>query len=408
MLAAKDLINIFPEELLLRIFQYVDKDDLVHSVQHVSPRWHAIAQDNSLWKDYNYKPPAKTRDKVVSKFLEQSPLLKSFTMSSEMEANEIVDTLCKKCKDLKTLRINMTSRLNIRLLKGVFTRIPNLECLTISQAPKKGSKISVDKCFTVKFRSYKEAHPQVFYFTESLNFGVKNCSFIDVIKYVMRRKKEDIISLETNVITDDILKLLEGCKGIEKLKLHFDLYQETLKSNIEFIRNFIKLKSLSIIGYFNDNLMCDLFSKGTMCSVTELNLIWCIDLSDKSAKSIRLCCPHLETLCLDSCLKVTDKGIQELTKCSELRHIKLSSCPLLTAESVKQVCKCRRITHLDLSSYFSDINQCSGYLTSAMQLRVLNLRGNTVDDSLLQTLYLNLRNLTQLSVDLGKACHSSH
>lgn len=62
-------------------------------------------------------------------------------------------------------------------------------------------------------------------------------------------------------------------------------------------------------------------------------------------------CPTVERVLLNSCPRLTDRGLQTLSRrCPELRHIELRGCAQLTDVGVLElVSKCVHLNHLDVS-----------------------------------------------------------
>jgi F-box/leucine-rich repeat protein 7 len=62
-------------------------------------------------------------------------------------------------------------------------------------------------------------------------------------------------------------------------------------------------------------------------------------------------CPAVERVLLNGCPRLTDRGIQTLSRrCPELRHIELRGCGQVTDVGVLElVSKCVHLSHLDVS-----------------------------------------------------------
>jgi len=104
-------------------------------------------------------------------------------------------------------------------------------------------------------------------------------------------------------------------------------------------------------------------------------------------------CPAVERVLLNGCGRLTDRGLQTLTRrCPELRHVEMRGCTQLTDVGVLElVSKCVHLSHLDVSGcsqitcietgprssndhqYSSDSNSCQSRPQLFLQLQYLDL-----------------------------------
>ena len=59
--ASEKYFDDLPNEIIIKIFSYLDLDDLV-SVSDVNSHWKELSQVNTIWKDIIYKPKPKITD----------------------------------------------------------------------------------------------------------------------------------------------------------------------------------------------------------------------------------------------------------------------------------------------------------------------------------------------------------
>lgn len=393
-----DYTALLPDELLLNVFKHIDPSELVSSVQHVNDHWARIAQDDTLWKNFEYKPPCGVSPFHVVSVLRQSPHLRAFTLPPVLDANEVLDALSNHCPRLERLNIEVISRLNVRVLKCLFTRIPELNELQLTQCPV-GPMARVRRRLTLRFRSPQGLQMDKSYFYESLSSPVhRSQTYMFIAGFVLKCKKDDIEELKCNFVTEKMSRLIQDCVGLKKLTLEFCDIRDAPKIDLQFIRSLSDLESLELVNYLNDDGLNELFSKGTWSSLKELSLRWCRELSDRTCRPIQANCPNLEKIVIPCCSNITDKGVEYLTKCEALKYIKLSSCSLLTAESVRLVSRVKTLEHLDLTNYLCPVTDYLPYLLKSKQLKVLSLKGCIITRGDINELKSHLK-YTKLIID---------
>ncbi|KAJ4450511.1 hypothetical protein ANN_01938 [Periplaneta americana] len=72
------MADLLPDEVILKIFSYLDWKDLALSVQHVNSRWKELSQDKKLWKESMFEPDDGMLDEERVHILENAPCLKAY------------------------------------------------------------------------------------------------------------------------------------------------------------------------------------------------------------------------------------------------------------------------------------------------------------------------------------------
>jgi hypothetical protein len=130
-MVSTNIIDTFPDEILLEIFSYCSVQDLVLSVQHVNRRWRDVSQDPKLWKDVVFRPAKGTDEELIRRVVEQAPMLRYVLLSHEIDAPLLTESLCKGCRDIRKLQFSSNQKVATSVIQKLHRHFPDIECLVL-------------------------------------------------------------------------------------------------------------------------------------------------------------------------------------------------------------------------------------------------------------------------------------
>lgn len=182
-------------------------------------------------------------------------------------------------------------------------------------------------------------------------FFLKGLDFNSVFKYLVHQNTQ-CIDLTSVYVEDEILKTLQGAINLRSIDLtRIESHNVTRNGLINFF-NFTK--KLSVISICNCDVVDDyvLESISENCPyVTTLNLGGCNKITDNGLNSIsRL--KELKNLCISN-TQITDNGIIEFVKTDispNLKELKLDYCTLVTEKGLYAIAF--HCTNLEILTFY--------------------------------------------------------
>lgn len=273
---------IFPNEILLNIFQYIKSHDLLFNVGRVCKRWRNLAQEPRLWRDR----ALDDEDILVHNLdlLALAPCLKRVSLNTEFHRDKVLKALLHGKKNLQSLKLNFREgALSVAQLKELLPAFSQLKHLDL-QLP----SASHDQALFSAF------HP----LTELLS--LKLTGFVSPVTELLSSITTHCISLHTLHLVDCLIFFRD-----EHL--------------IALVTDGRPWKSLKLMTYFISEAAYNYFA--CIKSLEQLALIKCKSLTEQNLLQIA-------TLPLLTNLSITENCILSPTAISTCLQIRPMACLL--------------------------------------------------------------------------------
>ncbi|XP_069675556.1 F-box/LRR-repeat protein 20-like isoform X15 [Periplaneta americana] len=356
------MIELLPNEVMLKIFSYLDTKDLVLSVQHVNYRWQELSRDRTLWKDRVFEPRMRDKDNVRA--LKNMPCLRACVSTRGNNAKPIINSLCKYCDDIEYLSLDGYDRLEYPLLVKLTNFFPNIQKLTIpflkEDNPLQFSQLigSLQNLTHLGFSDrYVRVQDDVLKpiadgcpSLQHMNLGENMFKGEDVMYFLMK-KLTQLLSFRAKCdMTLAIYFCILQCKKLEHLDCTGSGCSSDMTSNdIKLLRNLKNLKTLMLwhLSETQFRAIPSLLEAGSLSNITKLGIVQ-HDLS-----CVVRNCPQLLELSVNGTKDVLEEGFKYIGNCKNLRYLSFSFCSNVTAKCLDYVAAgCPNLRHLDLSWTF--------------------------------------------------------
>lgn len=384
-------INDLPNEMLVEIFKYLDVEDLVFGVKHVSQLWAEVSQDSRVWKCMSYAPAGHTPLRSVISVLNQSPKLKVFHACSQPGTDlDVLDAVGENCRVLKKLSlcvdtwncrsvgallINKLSH-TLEELHVKLDGIAEVDSLNIFDFDEKDLFNAIGLC--VNLRSLVLSGVIVDYVYNTMGGLAIGCPKLQELNTVhlcgldkkdfnlfLREKgyKFRSLTVDWNFLqTDDTLPIIvECCKKLEKLSVGNyclkpmklpEMFKDTRIVPADFValKQIVGLKELVMphLGHSYASSFVDLFVNGNLYSLTALDLSFVACVNDLIVHSISENCTSLERLNIKSCPNVNDESFKCINRLSKLKHLNVEKCIQIRDKGVEYIVRCKTLRYLNL------------------------------------------------------------
>uniref|UniRef100_A0A1B6CBR3 F-box domain-containing protein n=1 Tax=Clastoptera arizonana TaxID=38151 RepID=A0A1B6CBR3_9HEMI len=292
------MANVFslPNELVLKIFSYLDVADISLSVSRVCKLWNILSFDKLLWKSLRLTVHKGMELDYVLSLLPHLPLLKRLTLQWRTDTDCIINSICEYCCDVVEIEM-------------VCCGYVGLNCVQNLSACFKVTNFSIGKCW-----------------------GTPNKCLNDV-QYL-----EYLTSLNVSHSTLDskqLRNISDKCTKLENLNI--DYVKGISEDDIMYFINPRKIFLKSII-LFGDLLSDSIFDSLKDCIVLKLlHISSCRKMSNKCFASI-VKFKSLRSLTLRKCTNFTSKALWsfffESNIVSSLTYLYISSKRIVHHEDV--------------------------------------------------------------------------
>ena len=366
-----DVINTLPDEVLLKIFGYLDSEDIVWNISKVSQRFETLSKDSTLLRKIVFKQKDLV-DKSMVDALKRSKNLIEFHFDitgipCESYLHNLLVIAMNQCPKLKVIDIIggcLGGRIYDRTLLYIIEHGKNIETLTvdgldiikqISIYPETFGKLKnlCKLCFFPVnenddhhdiFKALTNSCENLEELTLYPHTEVKECvlKLLDKSKCTLKYFKLYYNHFNPAFISEtDIQKfhdMLGKCKNMESLNINGDFLDlpEDIATFISAIATLKNLTCLEIRGGVVDNespSIVEIFNSGYLKNLKEFRF-GCCDQTGESAKygvieiikAINKGCPNLEVLNLLNFIPIEfDNG--RVVYCSICRTYHLKDQP---------------------------------------------------------------------------------
>jgi len=398
-------IDHLPNEILLLIFEYLPAEDLSMTMPLVSKRWGDLSQRASLWERLTFTPPINMSDDQVSHALQTMPRLKSFRLKHGKLIDQIVDTLCRHCPNIRRIVMERKRGPSKQKLKKLLIQYSDIECLDVF-VPATDFHIDYAKLYGSRTRAaslllfdkYKKEVLERFD-GKAQGYGLDSVyisSYDEILLHVSARK--DILQYLAidSEITTNLLGVICECTHLRGLLL-YDCYSTVSRSlDMKSLRNLQNLEHLQLC-FPLEIMIVPLAEEFEMPRLVKLEIVaWYLENS--TPPLIFNLCPNLQFLKLRMNI-LTDEYFTSISKCPHLEHIDVSFNEDLTDMSVKYIADgCAALQFLDVSHCFSMTDDILNILSSLNHIQELRLDHNDFTGKYFGSIPLLLPNLSILSI----------
>ncbi|XP_037539123.1 dynein regulatory complex subunit 6 [Nematolebias whitei] len=383
-----DGLSALPENLSLKIFQYLDLRDWLNCSE-VSYAWKSIIRSGTLWSQINVSvEKAWITDDTVKQILQNyRPFVIHLNLRGCTSLNWPSLKCISECRNLQELNVSECDSVTDTVVQRIIQGCPcllylNLSCTLITNTTLKEISRS---CVRLQYLSLayccRFTDKGFLYLTTGtagrnlLHLDLSGCTQMTVngFRYISAGcpSLRQVVINDMPTLSDScVLALLTRCCCLSTLSLLDAPHLSDVA--LKAIAETNDLRAFSIEG---NNQLTDL-SWEVLCSssqaLSRLHAAECPRMTDTSLRSVATL-NNLQHLDISLCNRVSDSGIECLTKGSsanKLRTLNVSHCCHITDISVKRIAKrlcklhdlslsyCERLTDLALE-WLSGSSICS-------------------------------------------------
>ncbi|XP_013411676.1 F-box/LRR-repeat protein 13-like isoform X1 [Lingula anatina] len=395
--ARDDISANMPRSVALKIFSYVDIDDLARCAQ-VCRSWKILTQSHSLWTRLDLsivrgRLSTGVTDHVVKTLLTKCrPYIVHLNLRGCLRLSRAAFVTISECRNLQDLNLSECSAVNDSSMKLVcegctillylnisHTNITDATLRLISKSMENLQYLSLAFCkrFTDKGLQYLAMGKGG---AKLQWLDMSGCTQISVIGFEnlatgCTSLRSVILNEFQNLSDDRIIALTETCKNLTYVSVLGSPYisDESLKK-VAATRKLRMLKidsnqkitdvSFKMIGRMCPDLYhlyltdCQKITDMTLKSLsscknlTVLNLADCVRISDNGVKSIveSSCGPKLKELNLTNCIRVGDIALVHIHKrCMSLTYLSVCFCEHISEAGIELLGQTTSLVCLDIS-----------------------------------------------------------
>lgn len=371
-----------PDVVLLKIFSYLNAEDLAMAIPYIDFRWNELSKSPMLWKNITFTPPFHLTESDIIQHLKNMPELRSFRLRHGKYIDMIMTAIILHCKHIRRIVMEWKRGPSKQKVEELVHFFPQIECLDVVIP---GSQFNIDfaKLYgnfsnnsTLTMLSRWNSHLRL---DETIPSVICLPGSEDVIREMMvvRMQHLETLGIACN-LTSNIFRMICNCKNLRYLFVYCEESQTTLEIDIYHLAALNHLECLQ--------LQC---------------LQRCILSSKKSCVFPRLF--KLEIVAGGGAL------FRLMNISTNLRHLNLQESSFVD-ENLVDISLCKLLIHLDISDNINLTDKCIEYVAYGchnLQFLDVSYCENMTDDilNILQT----CRDLQALRMDgfnLGEEnCH---
>ncbi|KAL5508945.1 hypothetical protein EMCRGX_G004216 [Ephydatia muelleri] len=364
----RNSISILPDDLLLKIFSFLDVVSLCRCAQ-VSKTWSSLALHGSNWQHvclFDFQTAIE--GKVVGHLSRRcGGFLRTLDLQECIGVEDpALETISCHCPNIQKLVLRKCYRLTDATFLYVSRNCSHLHHLDLS-----GCKEITDVTCTHLSEGCPDLH----------HVGLSGCKVTEEGILSLTRRCVQLTSLDLSFCTniDDralehigtnakslVSISLQGCKsitdiGITALSSCCHQLNTLVLSGCELLTD-VSLKRIGATCHNLRNMevagcahFTDVGFHALANGCTELrrmDLEECVLITDTTLTNLSHHCPHLQKLVLSHCERITDAGIDQLLSgaCGgeELQTLELDNCPLITDHTLEALRRCRPLQRVEL------------------------------------------------------------
>lgn len=419
-MASGKQLDDLPNEVLLKIFTYLNIEELVVSTQNVCMRWREVSRDNKLWKDAVFNPRKEITDKEVAKYLENMPALRSYSATRRSE-NIVIDALCKFCRNIRSIDLHNSHNMNIPLIQKIIQHFPHIESLKVPlpypMFPEELIKFSelIGQCQSLRSLCLDGNSVCSVVMWEGVLIpiadGCPSLQHIHIgyhgqldedIHNLLQKKRHQLLSFSCKIsVTKNMAEHLSECTALQ----HLDIENCNDHLLYDDIQSLIKLTNLKYFAfrYCTEDIVNNFpmfFLSGSLSQVVHLDLSESYYISDVAVTAIFENCPQLQHLNISGSQSLQNEGLRYIGKCIHIHHLDLSMCMDLTDRSMEYVgAGCCSLKKLDISGCYKMTDKAIEHIVKCRELQVLKFNYNDLTGSNFHLISTHLPHLAELHLE---------
>ncbi|CEF68124.1 F-box domain and Leucine-rich repeat, cysteine-containing subtype-containing protein [Strongyloides ratti] len=301
----ENINDILPNEVLLRVFSYLDMKSLCQGAQ-VCKLWNSLAMNGANWMVVNFFDYQKDiKPSVVENISRRSGyFLRKLSLRG-----------CQNIQD-GALRIFAVNCRNIEALSlGNCKKITDLTCEYLGKYCKYLKFLDFENCLDIT--------------DIGIMAIVNNCTLLEEINFNWNKNIQDKGITYLLSKCKNLRKLLvKGCSGLTENCFERTLNDISLRfTNLEYL-------NISNCNTINDNGVMTLSQ--SLRSLKTLEMAGGELLSDLSIQFVARFCKQIKKLDIEDCSSLTDNSLYYISKGSfNLEHLVLSHCEGITNNGIK-------------------------------------------------------------------------
>lgn len=391
-----------PNEVLLKIFTYLNIEELVVSTQNVCMRWREVSRDNKLWKNAVFNPRKEITDKKVAQYLENMPALRSYSATRRTE-NIVIDALCKSCRNIRSIDLHNSHKVNIALIQKIIQHYPHIESLKVPLPypvfPEELKKFAelIGQCQSLRSLSLDGNFACSVVMWEGVLIPIADgCPSLqhmhlgyhgqldEDIQNLLQKKRHQLLSFSCKIfVTKNMADHISECTTLQHLEI--ENYDEDML--YDDIQSLIKLTNLKYFAfrYCTEDVVKSLpmfLLSGSLSQVVHLDLSESYYINDITVTAIFENCPQLQHLNISGSQSLQNEGLRYIGKCIHIQHLDLSMCMDLTDRSMEYVgAGCCSLKKLDISGCYKMTDKAIEHIVKCTELQVLKFNYNDLTGS---------------------------
>jgi hypothetical protein len=130
-----------PDVVLLKIFSYLNAEDLPMSIPHIDFRWNQLSKSPMLWKDITFTPPSHLTESDIILHLKNMPELRSFRLRHGKYIDMVLTAIILHCKHVRRIVMECKRGPSQQKVEELMYFFPQIECLDVVIP---GSQFNID------------------------------------------------------------------------------------------------------------------------------------------------------------------------------------------------------------------------------------------------------------------------
>jgi hypothetical protein len=358
-----------PDVVLLKIFSYLNAEDLAISIPYIDFRWNELSKSPMLWKDITFTPAPNLTESDIIQHLKNMPELRSFRLRHGKHIDMIITAIIAHCKHIRHVVMGWKRGPSQQKVEELMYFFPQMECLEVTIP---GSQFNIDfaklygnssngSTLTMlnRWSSHllvNEAIPSVTCLPKS-EVGIREM-------LVVRMQDLETLGIACN-LTSNIFRTICNCKNLKHLfvccevlqtTIEIDIYQLTALNDLESLQlqclqRCILMSKRSCV--FHRLLKLEIVGGGGSVfrsMIISANLIY-LNLQDSSFVDENLVdislCKMLIHLDISDNINLTNKCIEYVAYgCHSLQFLDISYCENMTGDIINILHTCRELQAL--------------------------------------------------------------
>jgi hypothetical protein len=385
-----------PDVVLLKIFSYLNAEDLAMSISYIDFHWNELSKSPMLWKDLTFTPALNLTESDIIQHLKNMPELRSFRLRHGKRINLIITVIIVHCKHIRRIvmeRKRGPSKLKVEELMYLF---PQMECLDIAT---RGLQFNIDFAKFYRHSSNGSTLAMLNRWSWHLHLdeAILSADCLPTseegIREMLAVRMQHLETLGIACsLTSNIFRTICNCKNLRHLFVVCDSSQTAIEIDIYHLTALNNLESLQLQCLQK----CILISKGNCIFDRLLKLE--IVAGEGSVFSSMIVSTNLRHLNLQDSSFV-DENLVDISLCKMLIHLDISDNINLTDKCMEYVAHgCHSLQFVDVSYCENMTGNIINILRTCRELQALWMDGLNFTEKDFHNILAQFPHLKELSI----------